>query len=82
MPALGLVLRLSENRLELAELRVQRTGCAGRRRRDEPDADCVEDPQQDRPGWIVALDLPAADVPPIRPDGLRQLLLRQPGPLA
>ena len=82
MPALGAVLRLAEDGLELVQLRVQRARRAGRRGGHEPNADCVEDPQEHRSRWIVALDLPAPDVPPIGAHGLRQLLLRQPGPLA
>ena len=80
--ACKLVLELLEPGLKVTHLGVDRPRQLAGRRRHELDAHGVEDLQEHGAGRIVPLELPAPDVPPVGADGVRQLVLREPGAFA
>jgi hypothetical protein len=82
VPACELVLELQEPRLEVTHLGVDRPRELTGRRRHQLDANGVEDLQQHGSGGVVALELPAPDVPPVGADGMGELVLREPGAFA
>ncbi len=63
---------------ELPKLARDRPGDAIRKRLCELDSECGQQSHEHAAGWIVTLDLPAADVPPIGAHCRGKLVLCQP----